>query len=184
MNAFGFSQAPIDAAALAAPLARPAAGGFATFEGRVRDSNEGRRVTALDYEAFEALATAEGARIVEAALTRHGASAGFELLREHDLGIGCGCIEVGEPRLRGCIAIGDRRLAPLHVDARSGGDPSSTSLSRDLYLLTDEDAPVCHLPSARGAPAERHFDDRVARQDRRRRDRAPFRGGYPLMRGA
>ena len=59
MNAFEFSATPIDAAALAAPLARPAAGGFAVFEGRVRDLNEGRRVTALDYEAFEALASSE-----------------------------------------------------------------------------------------------------------------------------
>ena len=45
-------------------------------------------MTALDYEAFEALATAEGARIVEAALALAGPTAGADgaaaLLAEHD----------------------------------------------------------------------------------------------------
>lgn len=72
MNAFGFSQEPLDPGALAAPLADNAAGGFAAFEGRVRDHNEGQAVTGLDYEAFEELALAEGSRIVEAAMRRHG----------------------------------------------------------------------------------------------------------------
>jgi adenylyltransferase/sulfurtransferase len=73
MSAFAFSSGPIDAAQLAAPLARPDAGGFASFEGRVRDHHEGRAVTGLDYEAFEALAVTEGRRIVAEALERHGA---------------------------------------------------------------------------------------------------------------
>ena len=38
----------------------PAAGGYASFEGWVRDHNEGRRVRRLEYEAFEALAIKEG----------------------------------------------------------------------------------------------------------------------------
>jgi adenylyltransferase/sulfurtransferase len=38
----------------------------------VRDHNEGRTVTGLEYEAFEELAVAEGCRIVEAAIARHG----------------------------------------------------------------------------------------------------------------
>jgi len=95
MNAFEFSTAPIDAAALAAPLARPAAGGFAAFEGRVRDLNEGRRVTALDYEAFESLATAEGERIVEAAVARHGAIAGRCVHRLGPLAVGDVAVWVG-----------------------------------------------------------------------------------------
>lgn len=46
------------------PLADHACGGVVTFEGRVRDHHEGRAVTALEYEAYEALALAEGARIL------------------------------------------------------------------------------------------------------------------------
>jgi adenylyltransferase/sulfurtransferase len=72
MSGFSFTQAAIDPGALAAGMAAPEAGGFAAFEGRVRNHNEGRRVTALDYEAFEALALEEGARIVAEATRRHG----------------------------------------------------------------------------------------------------------------
>ncbi len=74
MKTFEFSTTPIDAARLAEPLATPAAGGFAAFEGRVRNRNEDRTVTSLEYEAFEALAVPEGERIVADAVRRHGAS--------------------------------------------------------------------------------------------------------------
>lgn len=72
MKAFAFTQEAIDTARLAAPLAASGAGGFASFEGRVRDHNEGRAVIGLQYEAFEELAAAEGARIVAEAIGRHG----------------------------------------------------------------------------------------------------------------
>jgi molybdopterin synthase catalytic subunit len=71
MSSFSFTQQRIDPGALAAPLAATRAGGFATFEGRVRDHNEDRTVTGLEYEAFEELALVEGERIVEDARRRH-----------------------------------------------------------------------------------------------------------------
>ncbi len=74
MSVFELTQAPIDATPLAAPLALPAAGGFACFEGRVRETNDGRRVTGLEYEAFEALAISEGEQVVAEAIRQHGAS--------------------------------------------------------------------------------------------------------------
>jgi len=64
MSGFSFSHEPIDPAAQAAGLADVAAGGFVSFEGWVRNENEGREVRRLDYEAFEELALKEGARIV------------------------------------------------------------------------------------------------------------------------
>ena len=73
MSAFGFTHEPLEPAALSAALGDPAAGGFATFEGRVRDQNEGRIVSRLEYEAFEELAQGEGEHIVAEALRRHGA---------------------------------------------------------------------------------------------------------------
>jgi sulfur-carrier protein adenylyltransferase/sulfurtransferase len=73
MKTFEFTATPIEPAALAAPLAGRAAGGFAAFEGRVRDHNDGRAVTGLDYEAFEELALVEGERVVTEAIRRHGA---------------------------------------------------------------------------------------------------------------
>lgn len=73
MKTFLFTHERIESAALAATLADPAAGGFASFEGWVRDHNEGRVVSRLEYEAFEELAQDEGSRIIAEALRRHGA---------------------------------------------------------------------------------------------------------------
>ncbi len=73
MNTFEFTHDPIEPLALTGALADPAAGGFAAFEGWVRDQNEGRVVSRLEYEAFEELAQVEGERIIAAALRRYGA---------------------------------------------------------------------------------------------------------------
>lgn len=65
---FLLSSGPIDPAALAAELASPGAGACVTFEGRVRDTNDGMAVEYLEYEAYEALALDEGRRVVEECL--------------------------------------------------------------------------------------------------------------------
>ena len=67
---FRFSSTAIDAAVARGELRDAGAGGFVSFEGWVRDHNEGKEVTRLDYEAFEALAVKEGERIVSEALQR------------------------------------------------------------------------------------------------------------------
>lgn len=53
-------------------LQHPGSGGFCAFEGWVRDSNDGRDVDGLDYEAYAELALAEGERIVDEAMVRYG----------------------------------------------------------------------------------------------------------------
>lgn len=72
MSVFAFSRGPLEPARLAAELADPACGGYASFEGWVRNENEGRRVLRLEYEAFETLAIREGERIVQEAVERFG----------------------------------------------------------------------------------------------------------------
>jgi molybdopterin synthase catalytic subunit len=67
---FRFSRAPIETAAPRAALEDPACGGYAAFEGWVRDHNEGERVRRLEYEAFEALAVREAERIIAEAVAR------------------------------------------------------------------------------------------------------------------
>jgi molybdopterin synthase catalytic subunit len=67
---FRIAQHAIDTAAARTELLDLGAGGFVTFEGWVRDFNEGREVTALEYEAFQALAIKEGERIVAQASAR------------------------------------------------------------------------------------------------------------------
>lgn len=52
MSRFSFSQVALDVPALQASLEDRSCGGYAAFEGWVRDHNEGQRVTHLEYEAF------------------------------------------------------------------------------------------------------------------------------------
>lgn len=61
---FRFSPDVIDPASLVLGLGDARAGAGVTFEGRVRATNEGREVRALEYEAFVALAEKEGERIL------------------------------------------------------------------------------------------------------------------------
>ena len=61
---FRFTQTAIDTAAARRELLDPGAGGYVSFEGWVRDHNEGREVTGLEYEAFQELAVKEGERIL------------------------------------------------------------------------------------------------------------------------
>ncbi len=61
---FRISPEPLDPAALQRRLLDPRAGACATFEGWVRNRNDGQAVRALDYEAHATLAEKEGLRIL------------------------------------------------------------------------------------------------------------------------
>jgi molybdopterin synthase catalytic subunit len=67
---FRFAQSAIDPQAARGELQDAGCGGYVSFEGWVRDQNEGQEVTRLEYEAFEALAVKEGERIIVEALRR------------------------------------------------------------------------------------------------------------------
>ena len=67
---FRLSETPIDVAAERPALDHAAAGAYASFEGWVRDHNDGRAVHRLDYQAYAALALAEGEAILEEARAR------------------------------------------------------------------------------------------------------------------
>jgi molybdopterin synthase catalytic subunit len=67
---FRFISTAIDTTAARRELLDPGAGGYVSFEGWVRNFNEGRTVLRLEYEAFESLAVAEGGRILAAAAAR------------------------------------------------------------------------------------------------------------------
>jgi molybdopterin synthase catalytic subunit len=70
MMNFRLTVDPIEASALAEALRDPRSGASLTFEGRVRNSSDGRTVLALDYEAYAPLAQKEGEKIVAEALGR------------------------------------------------------------------------------------------------------------------
>ena len=95
MRPFSFSQAPLEPGSCRDALADPTCGGYASFEGWVRDHNEGHRVRHLEYEAFEALAVKEGERIVAAAIERYGVHRAACIHRVGDLAIGDLAVWVG-----------------------------------------------------------------------------------------
>jgi molybdopterin synthase catalytic subunit len=64
MSAFCLADGIIDVAALGRELASRSAGACVSFEGWVRDRNEGKAVLRLAYQAYPALALAEGERIL------------------------------------------------------------------------------------------------------------------------
>ena len=86
---FSFSTARLNVDELRQNLTEPSCGGFSSFEGWVRDHNEGKSVSKLEYEAYEALAIKEGERIVAEALDK------FEITKAecvHSLG----ALEIGD----------------------------------------------------------------------------------------
>lgn len=66
---FKLSAQPIDDT-LRREMESNAAGAFVVFEGRVRNSNEGKKVLKLEYEAYEQLALKAGAAVLETAKTK------------------------------------------------------------------------------------------------------------------
>ena len=95
MTGFRISDTPIDAAALQANLRDPRAGACASFEGWVRDHNDGRAVDGLRYEAYVALAEAQGAAILAEARQRFDLVDAACVHRIGDLAIGELAVWVG-----------------------------------------------------------------------------------------
>ena len=95
MTRFAIADAPFEIAPLRARLLRAEAGAYASFEGWVRDHNEGRRALGLRYEAYVALAEAEGARIVDEALARFAIADAACVHRVGDLDVGDLAVWVG-----------------------------------------------------------------------------------------
>jgi molybdopterin synthase catalytic subunit len=68
---FRLVESAIDTQSARQEIVDPGAGGYVSFEGWVRDTNEGQDVTRLEYEAFEALAIREGDLILAEAMARY-----------------------------------------------------------------------------------------------------------------
>jgi molybdopterin synthase catalytic subunit len=92
---FRFTQTAIDTQSARAELKNLGAGGYVSFEGWVRDQNEGREVTRLEYEAFQELAVKEGDRIIAEALRRFPVKRALCLHRVGSLALGDMAVWVG-----------------------------------------------------------------------------------------
>lgn len=90
MSHFGFKRERFDLAPYRALLADPVAGGYASFEGWVRNHNDGRAgVLYLEYEGYEQLGVKEGERIIAEAFAR------FDISKAHCIHR-LGKLEIGE----------------------------------------------------------------------------------------
>ena len=95
LSRFSFSTEPLSVPALQASLADSRCGGYAAFEGWVRNHNEGREVTGLEYEAFAELAVREGERIIAEACAQFGIRNARCVHRVGDLALGEIAVWVG-----------------------------------------------------------------------------------------
>ncbi len=136
---FSFSRTPLDVSALRSALADPACGGYAAFEGWVRDHNEGRRVRHLEYEAYEALAVREAERIIAEAAARFGVAHAACAHRVGDLEVGELAVWVGvsaahrDEAFRACRYIIDEikhRLPIWKKEHYVGGDSGWVNCER------------------------------------------------------
>ena len=92
---FEITDQRIEPEALKDLLSREAAGAFVSFEGWVRDHNDGQPVTALEYEAHAPVANKEGQRILEEAIERFDVLAALGRHRVGRLEIGECAVWVG-----------------------------------------------------------------------------------------
>jgi len=92
---FRMTSTPIDPEARKRELAAAAAGACVTFEGWVRNHNEGEAVQALEYEAHEGIAAKEGAKIVAEAKQRFAIAAAYCEHRVGKLAVGDCAVWVG-----------------------------------------------------------------------------------------
>jgi adenylyltransferase/sulfurtransferase len=160
MAAFRFSRTPINVESLRAELADPACGGYTSFEGLVRNHNEGMSVRHLEYEAFEPLAIKEGERIVAEAIERFGIEHAACVHRIGDLAIGEMAVWVGaaarhrDEAFRACRYIIDEvkhRVPIWKKEHYENGDSGWVNCER------------CAVPAAGetlAAAPHRHADDR------------------------
>jgi molybdopterin synthase catalytic subunit len=94
---------PIDAAALLAEVASHGSGATTLFLGTVREVNDGREVSGIDYTAYETMAARELERIAGEASGRFGTP---HVVIEHRLG------ELGLGEVSVAIAVSHARRAP------------------------------------------------------------------------
>jgi molybdopterin synthase catalytic subunit len=74
----------IDPASLIDEVSSPQHGAISLFVGTVREVNEGRGVSGIEYSAYKSMASAELERILDEAVERFGISA---LVVEHRIGL-------------------------------------------------------------------------------------------------
>jgi len=151
MLTFELASSPIDVPQARARLLDPACGGYASFEGWVRNLNEGKEVTALEYEAFAPLARTEAERILAEAAGRFGVDHAACVHRVGRLGVGGLAVWVGvsaphrDEAFRACRYIIDEvkhRLPIWKKEHYASGDTGWVNCERCAPAAHESHAPA------------------------------------------
>jgi molybdopterin synthase catalytic subunit len=102
-------ERPLEAGALATEVGQRANGAVLLFVGIVREVNDGRGVTGIDYTAYESMARRELTAIVQEAGERFGV---LDLVVEHRVGT----LAIGEASV--AIAVGSPHRADAYAVSR------------------------------------------------------------------
>lgn len=92
---FDLTDTSIDSNAVRMQFANAQTGGFVSFEGWVRNHNEGKMVSHLEYEVYTALALKEGESIVAEAIKKYDLVHAYAIHRHGLLHIGDTAVWVG-----------------------------------------------------------------------------------------
>lgn len=103
---FQLTNQSLDVSKMVCQFQCPSAGAFVSFEGRVRDNFEGRKVIALEYEALAPLCQSEADKIIAEACEKFGV---IKVVCVHRLGK----LKVGEISVWIGVAAGHRDKAFL-----------------------------------------------------------------------
>jgi len=159
MLSFELSGEPIDVPLWRERLLDPGCGGYASFEGWVRDLNEGAEVTALEYEAFAPLAAKEAERILGEATVRFGVDHAACIHRVGRLAVGELAVWVGvsarhrDEAFRACRYIIDEvkhRLPIWKKEHYASGDTG--------WVNCERCAPGAQVPHRHAGSAAPHVD--------------------------
>lgn len=104
MNSFRIDETPLDPVSLRTGLQAPGCGAYASFEGWVRNENDGRAVLRLEYEAYAELAIKEGERIMREAAEKFPLASAACVHRT-------GCLEIGDLAVWVGVSSGHRDAA-------------------------------------------------------------------------
>lgn len=136
-------------------LTTDSVGGIVTFEGRVRDSNHGRQVLRLEYEAFPEMAELEGKKIIQEACEK------FPI--EHAVCIHrTGTLELRE--LAVWIAVFAKHREAAYRASEYIIDQAKTRVpiwKKEFYADGQTDWVKCLSCAAKGIPHHEHFHHRA-----------------------
>lgn len=101
---FSVTDSDIDVAVAAKAVSDNSCGALVTFEGWIRDHNEGQAVDRLEYEVYRPVAISEGNKVIDEALQKYDIAHALCIHRE-------GLLELSDVAVVVCVSSAHRAAA-------------------------------------------------------------------------